>query len=106
MMYEGNSCMYGGIYLIRKSSLEDSELLSHYTSNKRMNLMINVPVNNLLIVIIHYRGYSAHRIIFKATYQRSIGNGVPVDLKITHIGNKTATLKTLKFGVGLRKLIL
>ena len=105
MMYEGNSCMYGGIYLIRTSS-EDSGLLSHCTPSRTSNLEIIVPVNNLLIIIIHYSSYSAHRITFEAMYERFDKRSVPVDLMIINIRQKTATVKTLNFGVGFRILTL
>ena len=103
MMYEGNSCMYGGIYVIRKLPLEDFELLSHCTSSKTSNLEISVPVNYpvdyLLIIIIHYSGYSAHRIIFEATLEPLFRSTVPEDLMITNIEekNKTATLTNVIF---------
>ena len=99
MMYEGNSCMYGGIYLIRKSSLEDSELLSYCTPNKTGNLEFIVPGNDFLIIIIHYRGYSAHRIVFEARFELLFGRTFPVDLMITSIRNKTAAVTNMNFGV-------
>ena len=97
MMYEGNSCMYGGIYLIRKSRLEDSEVLSHCTPTKTKNLEIFDGGDNLLIIIIHYSGYSAHRIIFEATFEKLFANVDPLRLMTTTINNKTATVTNLIF---------
>ena len=84
-------------YLIRKSKLEDSELLSHCTPIKTRNLEIFDRGDNLLIIIIHYSGYSAHRIIFEVTIEKLFAKVEPLHLMTTTINNKTATVTNLIF---------
>ena len=89
--------MYGGLYLIRKSKLEDSELLSYCTPTKTRNLEIFDQEDNLLIIIIHYSGYSAHRIIFEATFEKLFVNVESLHPMTTTINNKTATVTKVIF---------
>ena len=70
MLYEGSSCMYGGIYIIRNVPIGSfSEIMSLCTQNKPTNFQI--VLNNLeetCIVVIHYSEYSKPQIVFKASF--------------------------------------
>ena len=76
MLYEGNSCMYGGIY-IKTLSSKDFELISICAL---MGIHRQIPdINNVSIVIIHYSEYFSkiltshgHVEILKALYFRPI----------------------------------
>ena len=64
-LYEGYSCMYGGIYIINSSSSSQSEVLSHCTPISTMNKLI-IPRQDFSVVIIHYSEYSSHIIFLDA----------------------------------------
>ena len=63
MLSEGNSCMYGGLYIVQRGS----EILSLCTSSLNVNRRIVVR-NDLLVIIIHYSEYSTERILFYAEH--------------------------------------
>ena len=72
MLYEGKSCMYGGIYIVQTLSNKDSEILSLCTpatiDNSYMFSILIEDLKNVSIVIIYYGGYSTERILFYAKY--------------------------------------
>ena len=43
MLYEGYSCMYGGLYIVKTLSSYESEVLSHCTPGNNMNHPIAIP---------------------------------------------------------------
>ena len=63
MLSEGNSCMYGGLYIVQRGS----EILSLCTSSLNVKRRIVVR-NDLLVIIIHYSEYSTERILFYAEH--------------------------------------
>ena len=67
MLSEGNSCMYGGLYIIQSISSKDSEILSVCTLTSRANRYIS-DLNNISVLIIHYSEYSTERLLFMAEY--------------------------------------
>ena len=80
MLYEGNSCMYGGIYIVQTISSKDSEILSLCTPASRY-----IPFqHNISVVIIHYSEYSTEQITFKAIYR---DNEESMDLTQTYKEN-------------------
>ena len=87
MLYEGNSCMYGDIYIIQTSSSGDSEILSLCTAlvidgYSKQTILIE-DLRNVSIVIIHYGEYSTERIRFYAYYQRQYHFYVPLSKTYT-----------------------
>ena len=67
MLHEQQSCMYGGVYIIDKSSSSDlygDEVLS--LCDTRTEFDINIPNWNFSILIIHYEHYSGEQINFEA----------------------------------------
>ena len=76
MLYEKQSCMYGGVYIFdTSSSLSDlygDEVLSICTSTA--NLHINTPKWAFSILGIHYEHYSGENINFKARVMTSSTN--------------------------------
>ena len=79
MLSEGNSCMYGGVYIIRSISSEDSEILSLCTSAFNLQPSAFYPpvkrhifdLTNTSVIIIHYSEYSTERVLFYANYGSS-----------------------------------
>ena len=65
MVYEGNSCMYGGIYIVRTTSSNYSEILSRCTAIGECEIYLH----NISVVIIHYSEYSTEEITFYALYE-------------------------------------
>ena len=67
MLSEGNSCMYGGLYIVQRFSSGDSEILSlcssHFSGNRHISVF-----NNISVIIIHYSEYSSERILFYAEF--------------------------------------
>ena len=71
MMYEGYSCMYGGIYIIRALTSGDDEVLSHCAQRLRKGLAVTVKDQEFVVVIIHYGGYSGQTIKLVAQFDAS-----------------------------------
>ena len=92
MLYEGYSCMYGGIYILKTSSLDESEILSHCVPSATRNKII-IPRGDFAIVIIHYSEYSSPMIILSATIAKIFDSTFPVNLTVS--GNKSAETKIL-----------
>ena len=77
MLSEGNSCMYGGLYIVRSKSSEDSEILSLCNSidvrgrarNGELNYIIISDLKNVSVVIILYSEYSTESVEFIARYR-------------------------------------
>ena len=60
LLSEGNSCMYGGIYIVQTVLSKDFEILSychHYPLTVSPNIIVD-DLHNVSIVIIHYSEYS------------------------------------------------
>ena len=87
MLYEGYSCMYGGIYIVNSSSSSGSEVLSHCTPISTMNKVF-IPRRDFSIVLIHYSEYSSHIIILDAQFKKIVTSTFPVHLIVS--GNKSA----------------
>ena len=74
MLYEGNSCMYGGVYVVKTLSSKDVELFSFCTpatfnvSERNSIPIIFHDLYNFSVVIIHYSEYSPRRLKFHAEY--------------------------------------
>ena len=70
MLYEGVSCIYGGIYIVKALSSQDSEILSHCKVRGGLT-GVNYPYHNLrnvFVVAILYSGYTSEKITFHFTY--------------------------------------
>ena len=67
MLSEGNSCIYGGLYIVQSISSRDSEILSLCTSTFSRDRHI-CDFNNISVIIIHYSEYSSERIRFYAKF--------------------------------------
>ena len=76
MLYEGRSCMYGGIYVVQTLSSMESEIVSlctavsdNFFSNNNGNFRILIDdLRNVSVVIIHYSEYSTESIALDARY--------------------------------------
>ena len=72
MLYEGNSCIYGGIYIVKTLQSKDVELLSlcalANANHPYMGYMNLHDLYNISLVIVHYSEYSSKRLIFYAEY--------------------------------------
>ena len=71
MLYEGGSCMYGGIYIIETFPSRESEILSHCTSfSSKILQTLEFDVRNFSIglLLVHYSGYSREKIYFFASF--------------------------------------
>ena len=83
MMYEGYSCMYGGIY-IELFSTQSPEILSHCDPTStvyREGFFFNRQ-RIIIIIIIHYMEYSGPTIIFEAEIKDIYGDlMLPLDKK-------------------------
>ena len=69
MLYEKQSCMYGGVYIIDTSSssyLHGDEVLSLCNPRTKPGRPINIPTWDFSILIIHYEHYSGDRINVEA----------------------------------------
>ena len=69
MLYEGISCLYGGLYIFQTLSSKHSEILSICTSVKMdtIRLLNNImDLRNISVVIIHYSAFSSAQIGLKA----------------------------------------
>ena len=64
MLSEGNSCMYGGLYIVR----QDAEILSLCTSPLKVKRRTRAGFSDLFFIIIHYSEYSSERILLYAEY--------------------------------------
>ena len=80
MFYEGNSCMYGGIYIVETVSSKDSEILSvctpikyKYKNRSKYKKSLS-DVNNIYVVIIHYSEYSTEKLTVLAKYHNGLYN--------------------------------
>ena len=65
MLYEGNSCMYGGLYVVHSNSSTETEILSLCTSMDD-NYLRTTDLKNVSVVFIHYCEYLIHNIKFYA----------------------------------------
>ena len=63
MLNEGNSCMYGGLYIVHSNSSMETEILSLCTSIGD-NYITITDLNNVSVVLIHYSEYLVHNIEF------------------------------------------
>ena len=68
MLYEGNSCMYGGLYVVQTVASKDSEILSLCTPTKKRYRYYNL--NNVSVVIIHYSEYSTEKLSLTNSYNK------------------------------------
>ena len=95
MLYEGHGCMYGGLYVTDTYLDVDYGVWSHCGESKISNFEMKLSVRNLSIVLIHYGGYSADRIIldieFRLLYYWFI---LPVNAKDPR--NETMTIRVPK----------
>ena len=70
-LYQGRSCMYGGIYIVKTLSSMDFEIFSICAPsaiNAKRNLIEINDLSSVSIVIIHYSEYSTKTLIFHAIY--------------------------------------
>ena len=96
MLYEGTSCMYGGIYIVRTISSKDNEILSVCTPishAKQAERVIN-DARNVSIVLIHYSEYSAQGFIVNIRYARPV-HDVPFPQTYTNEESVSMTIRTL-----------
>ena len=74
MLYEGHSCMYGGVYILKTLSSKDVELFSLCTpspiNSERKSYMELNDLHNVSFVIIHYSEYTSKRPRFVAYYYK------------------------------------
>ena len=67
MLSEGNSCMYGGLYIVQRIRLNDSEILS--LCHSTLDASIKISVQDIsYVIVIHYSEYSTDRILLYADY--------------------------------------
>ena len=62
MLYEGSSCMYGGMYIVKTLESKDFELVSLCTPNSQQYYIEINELTNTFLVIIHYSEYSFKRL--------------------------------------------
>ena len=65
MLYEGKSCMYGGVYIIDTSSSDDGNEIISLCDN-RTKFFFSIQAWRVSILIIHYEKYAPARINFHA----------------------------------------
>ena len=71
MLYEGVSCLYGGIYIVQTLSSMESEIVSlcePVDDSAQSSISID-DLRNVSVVIIHYSAYSTDRITFHYKYR-------------------------------------
>ena len=101
MLYDGHSCMYGGIYILKNSHVTDE-----FSSNVSEALSLRAPSNSInneeivlgthfAIIIIHYKEYSMSTITFKAIIEQLLPPALPVNLSATD--NKSINVTILDF---------
>ena len=96
MMHEGYGCMYGGLYIIETLSSHDSELWSYCPGSESNDLHIIVPLNNSVIIFIHYDGYSPERVSFEADFEAyNFHSYLPLSLR--DVQNKTVRITMPSF---------
>ena len=64
MLYEGYSCIYGGVYIVRTLQASDTEVWTRCSHSTTAHIDLKINKHNLYIVVIHYGRYSAERIEF------------------------------------------
>ena len=84
MIYEGHSCMYGGMYMVDTLSPDVTEVLSHCDPVSLLYGKELFLKNSTVMIIINYMEYSGPTIIFEAEikYIFSIGPLMPVNRNI------------------------
>ena len=90
MLYEGHSCIYGGIYIMKPLLSGHSEERSHCATSSASSLTITVQNKDFVLVVVHYGGYSSRRIKLEADLHNSfhtkplnITNKVNDTIKVT-----------------------
>ena len=86
MLYEGSSCLYGGIYIVQTLLSMESEIISLCTpvsNSKRYRILID-DLRNVSVVIIHYSEYSTENIAFYARYRYKFYWHLIYDLNMKH----------------------
>ena len=104
MLYEGHSCMYGGIYILKNItdrskyvpdtpfSSNVSEALSLCTPSNGIDNHVIVPGFHFAILIIHYKEYSMPTITFEAEIEHLIPPAPPLNLSATSNKSKNVTI--------------
>ena len=108
MIYEGLSCMYGGIYMIDTLSSNVFETFSHCDPGNIMNGK-RLDFSNVVIIIIHYIEYSGSSIIFDAQIENVLISPTwPVNLKLSDTKSVNITLdrRFLKYMLKLYSIML
>ena len=92
MMYEGYSCMYGGMYIVYKLSPDASEVLSHCDPSSIIYGETFYFDIDMVIIIIHYMEYSGPTIIFEEEIVYIYDMILSVDQKIGDIQSVNITV--------------
>ena len=74
MLYEGHSCMYGGVYIVKTLLSKDVELFLLCTSSTIYSEGYDIKVSdlyNISLLVIHYSEYSSKRLTFIAYYAKN-----------------------------------
>ena len=101
MLYEGHSCMYGGIYILKNSHVTDtfssnvSEVLSLCAPSNSINNEEIVLDTHFAIIIIHYKEYSMSTITFEARIKQLLSRALSVNLSAS--SNKSINVTLLDF---------
>ena len=101
ILYEGHSCMYGGIYIFKTLLSNDVELLSLCPSStfySRRSIKLNY-LYNVSLVIIHYSEYSSKGLIFYASYAKYFSALIAAEFELTLVNQQNISEATIDFTV-------
>ena len=93
MLSEGNSCMYGGIYVIQSNESTDSEILSLCGKINDYDYF-QIPINdlfNISVVVIHYSEYSNYGMAVKFAFYL-FDSGYPLRILTAKYKENTASI--------------
>ena len=98
ILYEGRSCIYGGIYILQNTNVHDafssgvSESLSLCVQNNRINSEEIILGDQFAIIIIYYKEYSASTIIFEVAIKAGFPTTWPWPADIGTADNKSINI--------------
>ena len=94
IIYEGHSCMYGGMYIVDAQSPNVTEVLSHCDPVSLLYGKELFLKNSIVMIIINYMEYSGLTIVFEAEIKYSFlfKAGIPADLNIRDSTSKSVNI--------------
>ena len=95
MLYEENSCIYGGIYIIetiafRRKYQYGDEILS--LCDPKIHFVFNIPTWKFSVLIIHYEHYSEERLNFEVEIYVRRENQFVLPQNLINVQDETANI--------------